>query len=91
MERRIATYIGGKRIPVSGRARGDAADIDHDHLCPEVKYRKKLPAWLFDARAQAEASQTDMKLPVQIYVQRGMPAGEAFIVMRLEHFRSWYL
>lgn len=55
-ERRIAAELGGSRIPVSGRDRGDAPDVDHPSLSIEVKSRKKLPAWLLDAIAQAEAA-----------------------------------
>ncbi len=28
-ERRVATVLGGKRVPVSGRGRGDAPDVGH--------------------------------------------------------------
>jgi Holliday junction resolvase len=55
-ERRIAEELGGVRVPVSGRSRGDAPDVDHPSLSIEVKSRKKLPAWLLDAIAQAEGA-----------------------------------
>jgi hypothetical protein len=43
-ERRIAVELGGCRVPVSGRARGDNPDIEHPTLSIEVKSRKRLPA-----------------------------------------------
>jgi len=50
-ERRVATRLRGKRIPITGRK---GLDIDHPILDIECKYRKQLPAWLFkDAWRQA--------------------------------------
>ena len=50
-ERRVAAKVGGRRIPITGRA---GVDIDHPTLDIECKYRKSLPAWLFkDAWRQA--------------------------------------
>ena len=50
-ERRVATRLCGKRIPITGRK---GLDIDHPILDIECKYRKQLPAWLFkDAWRQA--------------------------------------
>ena len=45
-ERKVAALLGGQRVPVSGRGRGDAPDIDHTWLAVEVKDRASLPAWL---------------------------------------------
>ncbi len=44
-ERRIAAILGGRRIPVSGRGRGDNPDIEHPALSVEVKARASFPAW----------------------------------------------
>ncbi len=46
-ERRIAAILGGRRIPVSGRGRGDNPDIEHPALSVEVKARARasFPAW----------------------------------------------
>ena len=50
-ERRVASRVGGKRIPITGRK---WLDIDHPTLDIECKYRKNLPVWLFkDAWSQA--------------------------------------
>jgi len=38
-ERRIAAILGGRRIPVSGRGRGDNPDIERPSLSVEVKAR----------------------------------------------------
>lgn len=91
-ERKIADYIGGKRVPVTGRTRGDAPDIEHNWLSPEVKYTSgTLPKKWYEARAQAEASARARQLPVQIYCEKGMKTGDAFIMMRLSDFKDWWL
>ena len=51
-ERRIAELLGGQRIPVTGRQRGDTPDIEHAALSIEVKSRKSLPAWVLKALNQ---------------------------------------
>jgi hypothetical protein len=54
-ERHVAILLGGERVPVSGRARGDAPDIEHPELSIECKSRRRLPAWLEDVLRQAVA------------------------------------
>lgn len=87
-ERRIAAELGGSRIPVSGRDRGDAPDVDHPSLSIEVKSRKKLPAWLLDAIAQAEAAASPDQLPVAILHQDRARYSDALVVLRLSQFES---
>lgn len=36
-ERRIADLLGGRRVPITGRARGDVPDIDHAAFSIECK------------------------------------------------------
>ena len=43
-ERNVAEHLGGKRVPVSGRARGDAPDIEHPELTIECTSRRRLLA-----------------------------------------------
>lgn len=91
-ERQIAEYIGGKRVPITGRQRGDAADIDHEWLSVEAKLRQSIPNWILDGMDQAEASQKDSGyLPVLVLREKGQNVGEALICMRLKDFRNWYL
>ena len=66
VEREIAAIVGGTRNPVSGRQRGDKADIEHDWLSLEVKHRKSLPDWLHDAIDQAVQSMKGHQLPAVI-------------------------
>jgi hypothetical protein len=90
-ERRIAKYIGGERVPVTGRARGSAPDIKHNWLCPEVKYRKSIPEWIKDAMRQAEASAMPRQMPCVILVERGQKTDEALICFRLQDAKEQWL
>lgn len=86
-ERRVAEELGGRRVPVSGRQREDAPDVEHPTLSIEVKSRKRLPAWIRDAIEQAEASAQPPQLSVAILHQDGDRFGNAMVVMRLEDFK----
>jgi len=85
-ERKIATLLGGKRVPVSGRGRGDQPDIAHPWLALEVKDRATLPLWLLDALAQAAASATPAQLPVAVVHRAGDRHDHALVVLRLGAF-----
>jgi hypothetical protein len=85
-ERRIAELLGGQRVPVSGRTRGDAPDVAHDRFSIEVKSRKTLPAWLLDALAQARAATKDGRAPVTVLHQDRQQYRDALVVMRLADF-----
>ncbi len=85
-ERRIAAEIGGRRVPVSGRQRGDVPDVAHDSLSVEVKSRQRLPQWLEDAMRQAEAAAADGQLPVTVLHEDRGRYTEALVVMRIKDF-----
>jgi hypothetical protein len=89
-ERKIAGLLGGRRVPVSGRGRGDAPDIAHPWLAIEVKDRATLPLWLLDALDQAEASATAEQLPVAVLHRAGDRHDQAVIVLRLADFVDWF-
>jgi hypothetical protein len=88
-ERRISELLGGKRVPVSGRTRGDAPDIVHHQLSIEVKSRKRLPAWLEDAMKQAEASATDGQVPVAVLHQDSQRYTDCLVLLRLADFVTY--
>jgi len=64
-ERRIAAILGGERVPVTGRERGSAPDVEHEVFAIEHKYGKVLSSRFQTAieQAQAAAKGTD-KLPL---------------------------
>jgi hypothetical protein len=85
-ERRIAEKVGGMRIPVSGRGRGDTPDVEHPTLSLEVKSRKKLPTWLLEAISQAEAAAGSERLPVAVLHEDRARYSDALVVLRLSDF-----
>jgi hypothetical protein len=89
-ERRIAALLGGRRVPVSGRGRGDAPDIAHPWLALEIKDRAVLPAWLLDALDQAERSATPAQLPAAVLHRAGDRHDAALVVLRLSDFVAWF-
>lgn len=90
-ERRVAKYIGGERVPITGRQRGDAPDIEHNWLSPEVKYRRNLPEWIKDAFSQAKASAKPCQAPVVILCEKGEETSKYWICMELGEFRERFL
>lgn len=88
-ERRVAELLGGKRVSVSGRTRGDAPDVLHNSLSIEVKSRRRLPAWIEDALQQAEACAEDAQLPIAVLHQDRRLYPKSLVVMRLEDFSNY--
>ena len=94
-ERHVAAALGGQRVPITGRQRGDAPDVEHPTLAIEVKRRTRardqLQAWVMEAMAQAEASAATaqertgaVKTPVVVIEQtRWGHANEYYAVLRL--------
>jgi hypothetical protein len=89
-ERRIAVLLGGRRVPVSGRARGDQPDVTHPWLSIECKDRATLPAWLLEALRQAEAAALGTQLPIAVLHQAGARHDQALVVLRLADFVAWF-
>ncbi len=83
-EREIARRLGGQRLPVSGRGRGDQPDIAHPLLSVECKHRATLPGWLAEAVAQATASATGDRVPVAVLHEHGTPYAGCPCVLRLD-------
>lgn len=89
-ERKIAELLNGKRVPITGRTRGDAPDIKHKWLSIEVKHRKELPDWIKDAMRQAKASVRGDQLPVSVLHERGMMYRNSLVVIELSDFIDWF-
>ena len=90
VERAIAHLLGGRRVPVSGRQRGDSPDIEHPFLSIEVKHRKQPPAWLLDALDQAHASTHGCQHPIAVLHERYRPYKKSLVVLTLEDFIAIY-
>ena len=91
IERQIAEMLGGERVPVTGRQRGSAPDIEHEVFSIEVKHRAGFPPhWLEDALKQAEASAKLGQLPIAIWHGKNRPIKESIVMLRLADFQDWY-
>jgi hypothetical protein len=90
-ERFIAEQLGGRRVPVSGRQRGDAPDILHPRYSVEVKRRSgpyAFPMWLVTALEQADAANPGDKIPL-VVVEHAHGSGrrkDHFVLLRLPDF-----
>lgn len=89
-ERAIAAYIGGVRVPITGRARGATPDIAHPWLVPEVKRVEKFPHWLAEAYEQALAAHLTLvaqdgreRLPVVIVHPHRTCVEKCYVLMSL--------
>ena len=82
-ERRVAELLGGRRVPVSGRTRGDCPDVEHPSLSIECKSRKKLPAWIEDAVKQADDCTRSGQLAIAVFHQDGKKYQDALEMIRL--------
>ncbi len=83
-ESRIAAILGGERVPVTGRARGDQPDVKHERLAIEIKHWAKVPASLREPMAQAQAAVRGTAVPLVVLHQAGDRAGDALCLFRLE-------
>ncbi len=88
VERKIAAILGGQRVPVTGRQRGSAPDIDLPDWGVEVKHRKTLPAWLHDAFDQARACTKPSGKPVVILHEKGMQYADSYVILALSDFQK---
>lgn len=89
-EREVAARLGGRRVPITGRQRGDVPDIKHEWLSVEVKTRKALPTWLKDAVAQAVAAASPTQLPIVVLHQVGERHSRDLVVLPLSEFEAWF-
>ena len=91
-ERRMALALGGRRVPVTGRQRGDAPDVEHPIFAIEHKYGRVLSPRLQMAVEQAVAAACGTsKLPL-VTVEHANGRGNAnglYVLMRLEDWIAW--
>ena len=88
-ERAIAARLGGRRVPITGRQRGDVPDVQHDLFAIEVKHRRRLPTWLRAAVAQALAAQRGRQVPIVVLHEHGTHHADDLVVLRLGDFQDW--
>ena len=92
VERTVAQRMGGQRVPVSGRTRGDVPDVrcHDDGPVVEVKSRNRLPDWLLTALAQAKASARAEQLPLVRLHENGARYSTDVICVLASDWEQWY-
>ena len=88
IERWWAELLGGKRVPITGRQRGDAPDIEHPTLSIEVKAGKTISTRLSDGMEQAKASIVGDQLPILCVTQsrKGNVGNLNWVMMEADTF-----
>lgn len=90
-ERFVAGLLGGQRVPITGRQRGDVPDIQHPRYSIEVKRRSSptaFPRWLTTAIEQADAANPGDKTPL-VVIEHAHGSGrqkDYYCLLRLNDF-----
>ena len=90
-ERFVADLLGGKRVPITGRQRGDVPDVEHPRFSIEIKRRSApnaFPKWLTTALEQADAANPGGKVPI-VVIEHAHGAGrmrDHYVMLRLPDF-----
>ena len=89
-EKTIARMLGARRIGNTGQSTPDAMN---DHLCVEVKHRRRaaVPAWMAAALDKVRSQAGPQRLGLVVVHREGQRYGEAFVLMRLQDFADWYV
>lgn len=82
--------LGGVRVPVTGRQRGDMPDIAHPLFGLEVKHTSQLPVFVEKAMRQAEAACRGQQIPVAVIHGAGDDLDRALVVLRLGDFADHF-
>lgn len=92
IERRVAAKLGGERVPITGRIRGSAPDVEHGWLSIEVKHRRSLPDWLHDAMDQAvKSKRTPEHMPLVILHEHRQKIDDAYCVIKLADLVDYFM
>ncbi len=90
VERRVATRLGGVRVPVTGIDR-DGADVLTPAFAVQVKCRKVLPAWLWRGMGGivGEARKTG-RTGLLVLKRPGQRDDEALVVLTMADWVAWH-
>lgn len=90
VEKDVGHMYGGDRIPITGRARGSAADCTSRYpLGIEVKHRKALANYIVDGMDQAVASCSEGDTPIVVLHKKYTSVDDCYVVMRIKDHLSW--
>ncbi len=91
-ERRMAEALGGQRVPITGRSRGSAPDIEHPLWAIEHKAGAVLSTRLQTALDQANAAAVGTgKTPLVTidHFRAGNQGNIQVVMMTLDDFIAW--
>lgn len=91
-ERDMALALGGKRVPVTGRQRGDVPDVEHPTYAIEHKAGKVMSARMLEAVDQAVAAAAGTTKTPLVTIEQMAGRGHAkrrFVLIRLEDWIAW--
>lgn len=88
-ERKVAQRLGAERNSKKGLGE-DVPDVIAGPFAVEVKHRRKLPALLRQAMAQAVRNARDEQTPVVVLHETGQRHDDDCVIMRLADFERWY-
>lgn len=99
VEREVMTYLGGRRIPITGRVRGDVPDGSHPWLVPEIKHTGQFPKKWREAHLQAVSAYIKLqvddpgkdRLPIVIIHPHRAKIENCYVMLNLEDFRDWFV
>lgn len=86
VERKIASRLNGKRVGPTGKT---GSDVAHPLFAIEVKHRKTLPDWLYEAQKQSCGAARPSQLPLVVWHKRYADHDGDLVVMRLSDFELW--
>lgn len=92
-ERSIAEALGGKRVPVTGRGRGDVPDVEHPLWAIEHKAGRVLSSRLQTALEQARAAAVGTSKTPLVTIDHSRPQDPRgnikVVMMDLDDFIAW--
>jgi len=84
-ERRIATLLSGRRIPVTGER--DGADVETPVFCVQVKRRRSFPLWLdVWMSGICHTARRRNKTGILVLVHPGKHATNSVVCLRMSDF-----
>ncbi len=90
VERDLAKYLEGKRIPVNSTA-NVTCDVTTEVMDIQVKHGKKIPVFIVKGMEQACRDCRKDKLPALYLHRKQLSIGEGIICFRLSDFRDYYV
>lgn len=92
IEREIAKFLGGKRIPVHS-TNGINCDVVASHLDVEVKHggQKRVPGSLLEGMAQAVRQCRPGQLAALVMHRQGKNIADSIICFRLSDYADWHV